>query len=66
MCVMTVSLSEDSGGNLVMENVARLTQTVEGIELEDVFGEVRKVAGMRVSEIQFTRGVTRLSKEQGR
>ena len=63
MCQMSVVLQKDEGQEKIMEAVARLEVTAEGVSISALFEQPRHLPGARVKEIDFLDGVVILTQQ---
>ncbi len=63
MCLMTARFTDECGGAVIMENITELTQSAAGVELVGLLDEPRRLDGVSIVSIDFSRGVMRLSTE---
>lgn len=57
MCQMSVVMKKDETQEKLMEAVARLEVTAEGVTISALFDQPRLIPGARVKEIDFLDGV---------
>jgi predicted RNA-binding protein len=65
MCLMTAQYNEALGGQVVMKNVTALSQSANGVRLEGLLDEPLDLPGLKVERIDFSRGITWLTREAG-
>ncbi len=63
MCQMSVVLQKEGGQEKIMEAVARLEVTAEGVSISALFEQPRQLPGVRVKEIDFLDGVVVLTQQ---
>ena len=63
MCMMSVKYTDDSGDEIVVENITRLVQRQDSIKLVSLFEEPVLLPGKWSINADFDKGVTRLSPE---
>ena len=61
MCQMSIILEKDDQKETIMDNVARLEVTDEGIQINALFDPPQLLAGARLKEIDFLDGVVTLA-----
>lgn len=63
MCQMSVVLQKDEGQEKIMEAVARLEVTAEGVSINALFEQPLHIPGARVKTIDFLDGVVTLTQQ---
>ncbi len=60
MCQMSIMLEKDDQKEKIMDNVAKLEVTDEGIQINALFDPPQLISGARLKEIDFLDGVVTL------